>query len=504
MAVSDGRQIVVFKDLGLVSQVFDEQTLSSLRGHLAVGHTRYSTTGSPTWENAQPTFRTTAAGTGLALGHNGNLVNTAELVRRRDAALAVNGGPRNGHGGGNRRSSALVGATTDSDVVTGLLADAAADLGVEEAALRAAARPRGRLQHRLLRRDHALRRPRPPRRAPARAGPSRPRLGRRLRDRRPRHRRGVVRPRGRARRAHRHRRRGPAQLAVRRAGAQGLHLRVRLPRPPGHLDLRPWRALGARRDRAPPRRRAPGRGGPRHPRPGVRDAGRHRLRRGLGHPVRPGPGQERLRGPHVHPALADHPPAGHPAQAQPAARGHPRQAPRRRRRLDRPRQHPALARADAARGRRARGARPHREPARALALLLRHRLRLAGRAHRQRPRRRGRAPLRRRRQPRLHLAGGPRRGHRPAALAAVHGVLLRRVPDPAARRGDGRQAPARGRHRRELRRRRLGRTRACSSTGARTAPGCRSGRRDTVPRTRSAVPDGPHPRLLPPCEELHR
>ncbi|HEY4008468.1 MAG TPA: amidophosphoribosyltransferase, partial [Pseudonocardia sp.] len=74
IAVSDGRQVVVFKDLGLVSQVFDEQSLSSLRGHLAVGHTRYSTTGSPTWENAQPTFRTTATGSGLALGHNGNLV----------------------------------------------------------------------------------------------------------------------------------------------------------------------------------------------------------------------------------------------------------------------------------------------------------------------------------------------------------------------------------------------------------------------------------------------
>src|SRR6185312_3532360 len=136
IAVSDGHRTVVFKELGLVSQVFDEQTLSSLRGHLAVGHCRYSTTGSPTWEHAQPTFRTTAAGTGLALGHNGNLVKTAELVRRRDAALAVNGGPRNGHGGGNRRSSTLVGATTDSDVVTGLLADSAADLGVEEAALR--------------------------------------------------------------------------------------------------------------------------------------------------------------------------------------------------------------------------------------------------------------------------------------------------------------------------------------------------------------------------------
>ena len=84
MAVSDGRQIVVFKDLGLVSQVFDEQTLSSLRGHLAVGHTRYSTTGSPTWENAQPTFRTTAAGTGLALLAVARRQQHAELGRDRD------------------------------------------------------------------------------------------------------------------------------------------------------------------------------------------------------------------------------------------------------------------------------------------------------------------------------------------------------------------------------------------------------------------------------------
>ena len=124
IAVSDGRQIVVFKDLGLVSQVFDEQTLSSLRGHMAVGHTRYSTTGSPSWENAQPTFRTTTAGTGIALGHNGNLVNTAELVARRRPEGAV------AQGRGRVR------ATTDSDVVTGLLAESAADLGVEEAALR--------------------------------------------------------------------------------------------------------------------------------------------------------------------------------------------------------------------------------------------------------------------------------------------------------------------------------------------------------------------------------
>lgn len=119
ISVSDGRQIVVFKDLGLVSQVFDEQTLSSLRGHVAVGHCRYSTTGSTTWENAQPTFRTTAVGGGLSLGHNGNLVNTAELLdRARSAGVPTNNG-----------------ATTDSDLVCGLLAAAAADRGIEQAAL---------------------------------------------------------------------------------------------------------------------------------------------------------------------------------------------------------------------------------------------------------------------------------------------------------------------------------------------------------------------------------
>src|SRR4029078_13293097 len=84
-------RMVVFKDLGLVSQVFDEQVLSSLKGHLAVGHCRYSTTGSNTWENAQPTFRTTATGSGIALGHNGNLVNTAEL---RDEVAALRNGTR--------------------------------------------------------------------------------------------------------------------------------------------------------------------------------------------------------------------------------------------------------------------------------------------------------------------------------------------------------------------------------------------------------------------------
>jgi amidophosphoribosyltransferase len=118
ISVGDGAHVVVFKDLGLVSQVFDEQVLSSLRGHVAVGHCRYSTTGSTTWENAQPTFRTTATGSGLSLGHNGNLVNTAELRERaREAGVDT----RNG-------------ATTDSDLITGLLAVTAADTGIEQAA----------------------------------------------------------------------------------------------------------------------------------------------------------------------------------------------------------------------------------------------------------------------------------------------------------------------------------------------------------------------------------
>jgi amidophosphoribosyltransferase len=120
IAVADGAQIVVFKDLGLVSQVFDEQTLSSLVGHIAVGHCRYSTTGSTTWENAQPTFAITDVGSGIALGHNGNLVNAVELAARV-AALP-------GKAGRGKCS-------TDSDVVTRLLAGRSADAGLEAAAM---------------------------------------------------------------------------------------------------------------------------------------------------------------------------------------------------------------------------------------------------------------------------------------------------------------------------------------------------------------------------------
>jgi amidophosphoribosyltransferase len=79
MAVSDGQTITVVKDMGLVSNVFDDRTLAALPGDLAIGHTRYSTTGSSTWRNAQPFYRNVGDHS-FALAHNGNLVNTAELA----------------------------------------------------------------------------------------------------------------------------------------------------------------------------------------------------------------------------------------------------------------------------------------------------------------------------------------------------------------------------------------------------------------------------------------
>ncbi|NLT07737.1 MAG: amidophosphoribosyltransferase [Solirubrobacterales bacterium] len=77
IAASDEGHIVTVRDLGLVSQVFDEQKLRALTGEMAVGHVRYSTTGSSAWENAQPVYRHDRRE--LALAHNGNLINAVEL-----------------------------------------------------------------------------------------------------------------------------------------------------------------------------------------------------------------------------------------------------------------------------------------------------------------------------------------------------------------------------------------------------------------------------------------
>jgi amidophosphoribosyltransferase len=103
MAVADGQVISTYKNIGLVSQVFRPGALEELKGHYAIGHTRYSTTGSSLMRNAQPFMIETMNGP-LALAHNGNLVNSAEL---RDEML---------HQGVGFASS------SDSEVMTMMLA----------------------------------------------------------------------------------------------------------------------------------------------------------------------------------------------------------------------------------------------------------------------------------------------------------------------------------------------------------------------------------------------
>jgi amidophosphoribosyltransferase len=79
IATSDGHTVTVYREMGLVSQVFDEANLAALDGHLGIGHTRYSTTGSSHWANSQPIHRQVGH-TSVALGHNGNLTNTDKLA----------------------------------------------------------------------------------------------------------------------------------------------------------------------------------------------------------------------------------------------------------------------------------------------------------------------------------------------------------------------------------------------------------------------------------------
>jgi amidophosphoribosyltransferase len=112
IAISNGETIVVYKELGLVSQVFDEDVLQSLRGHLAIGHVRYSTTGSTSWENAQPSFKSAPSGQ-IAVAHNGNLVNSVALKRTLAEA-----------GGDPTPTSARLPSTSDTDLVAAHIARA--------------------------------------------------------------------------------------------------------------------------------------------------------------------------------------------------------------------------------------------------------------------------------------------------------------------------------------------------------------------------------------------
>ncbi len=88
IAVSDGENILVFKDLGLVSQVFNEQNIAPLHGHIGIGHNRYSTKGENIWKNSQPLYRM-FKNESFAIAHNGNLINV-EKIRNEQIKKGIN------------------------------------------------------------------------------------------------------------------------------------------------------------------------------------------------------------------------------------------------------------------------------------------------------------------------------------------------------------------------------------------------------------------------------
>jgi amidophosphoribosyltransferase len=107
IAATQAGQIMTVRDLGLVSQVFDEEKLKALQGEMAIGHVRYSTTGSCAWENAQPVWRSDRRQ--VALAHNGNLINTVELhAELRERGVQFRG-------------------TSDSEIIAALLSTHEAD-----------------------------------------------------------------------------------------------------------------------------------------------------------------------------------------------------------------------------------------------------------------------------------------------------------------------------------------------------------------------------------------
>jgi amidophosphoribosyltransferase len=122
IAVSEHGRLTGLRDLGLVSQVFDEQKLGGLHGQVAIGHTRYSTTGSSQWANAQPLVQHGRART-VALGHNGNLINVGQLREEL------------------REAGVPLATTSDSELIAALIANDPAPL--EEAVANAMRRLEG-------------------------------------------------------------------------------------------------------------------------------------------------------------------------------------------------------------------------------------------------------------------------------------------------------------------------------------------------------------------------
>src|ERR1051325_6177092 len=122
IAVSESGRLTVLRELGLVTQAFTEERLQGLWGEVAIGHTRYSTTGSNQWANAQPLIQHGRART-IALGHNGNLVNAGEL---REALKA---------------DGIKLGSSSDTELIAALIANDEAPL--EEAVVNAMGRLEG-------------------------------------------------------------------------------------------------------------------------------------------------------------------------------------------------------------------------------------------------------------------------------------------------------------------------------------------------------------------------
>jgi len=104
IAVSDGEKLLIYKDLGLVSEVFNEERLRILQGNCAIGHVRYSTTGANVWENSQPLLKKYQGGT-FSLAHNGNLVNQDELKEKL------------------KRQISKSHSSTDSEIISNLIAE---------------------------------------------------------------------------------------------------------------------------------------------------------------------------------------------------------------------------------------------------------------------------------------------------------------------------------------------------------------------------------------------
>ena len=321
IAVSDGGQVTVQRDLGLVCGVFDEPSLRGLTGGAAIGHVRYSTTGANKWDNAQPVTQTRCGGM-VALGHNGNLTNTGELRAEMELA-AVD-----------------LRASTDSEIIAAMIAaeegsllaavcevmprlvgaySAVAMTGCELVAFRDPHGVRPLVLGRLDDDGWCV----------ASETCALDQIGAALRARR---------APGRGRAPDAERRREPPGDAVGGRASCACSSTSTSPGPTAR-----WRGArcGRRATRWAPSsaRESPAEA---DMVVGLPDSGTPAAigyAQGVGHPLRRGGGAQPLRRAQLHPARPDDAPAGHPAEVQPAPGGDRGQAPGGGGRLDRARQH---------------------------------------------------------------------------------------------------------------------------------------------------------------------